>query len=147
MEQVISIKDIPINEIYMFISQNGIPLLDVKNEEHAYQLAQELIINGTAEFASDAIINWIHAYNTTKQYDLDNYNLTDIIEAQDDDLIELSDQLGLDDVNKNNIIVVLDYMGKLNNDIASFNSASDDVLIVIMSNLDYDSIRLMSESS
>lgn len=147
MERVIDIRDIPINEIYLFISQNGIALLDIENEDQAYKLAEELIINGVADFASDSIVNWIHAYNSSKQYDLDHVNLTDIIQAQDHDLIELSDQLGLEEINKNDMIEILDYMGKLNNDIATFDILPKDTLIDIMSNLDYESIKLMSESS
>lgn len=147
MERRLNIKDIPIGDIYYFLSENGISLLDINDEENAYQLAEELITSGIAENAPSSVINWILAYNSYILYNVEDYNLSEIIEATNDDLLKLSDQLGLGDVDKFNIIEILSYMDKLNNDSAVFEMLPHDTLIDIMSHLDFKSIKLMSELS
>lgn len=147
MKRTLNIKDIPIKDIYYFLSENGISLLDIKNEENAYQLAEELIMSGVVENAPSSIVNWILAYNSSKLYNLEKYNLSEIIEAPNDDLLKLSDKLGLEDTDKFNIIEILSYMDKLNNDSEIFELLPHDTLIDIMSHLDFKSIKLMSEIS
>jgi hypothetical protein len=147
MKRELNIRDIPIKDIYYFLSENGISLLDIKDEENAYQLAEELITSGVAENAPESVINWILAYNSSILYNIEEYNLSEIIEASNDDLLKLSDQLGLGDINKFNIIEILNYMDKLNNDSEIFEILPRDTLIDIMSYLDLKSVKLMSENS
>lgn len=138
MNNIPNIKDIPLDDVEKTLTDNSI-----YNEKDPYELINDLIFSGELEHASNSVVNWILAYNVKKQ-NLGIYNISQIIRASNEELKILSEELGLDEVNKNNIIQILSYLDKVKDDLAML---PDDVLIKIMAELDYDDLKLLNETS
>lgn len=131
------ITDIPSNDVILTLNKKEI--LDIKN---SYKLLEELIFSGNLENAQDSVINWILAYNADQKYDINVYNISQIIRASNDELLDLGKQLGSQ--NKNDIIQILTYLNKLKDDFALL---PDEILMKIMAELNYDNLMLLSKTS
>ena len=100
-----SITDIPDTDMFLFLSKNNVKLRKIKTNLEAYQIALELIRSNMVQNTPDSIVNWIHAYNISKQYNINEYNIMDII--------DLAQLLELREANKGDIIEILWYLRKL----------------------------------
>lgn len=147
MEQVPNITDIPVLDIYKFLRLNGISLATMKTQKEAYQVANELIMSNQIDKAPSTIVNYMLAYNASKQYNIPYYSKFKIITSSNDDLIDLSRQLGLNEVNKHDIIEILTYMHKLHDNITELDMLPNEVLTEIMLGLDLPSMQILANSS
>lgn len=133
------ITDIPLEDVETTLKKNGI-----SNIKNPYKSIKELIFSGKITSSSGSIINWILAYNAKKQHIIGIYNISQIIRASNDELMELSNLLGLQEINKDDIIQILFYLNKLKDD---FELLPYDLLIKIMSELRYDDLVLLNQTS
>ena len=84
-------------------------------------------------------------------YDIIEYipeiNLSDILLSRDDDLIDLATDLGLPEVDKERIIRILGYIGKLENDTSFIDTLPIEIVEEIAVNLDCKSLFLLCKVS
>ena len=145
MEYIASMKDIPFEDINSYLYDNGVPL--PTNKLEAYSLARDLIESGLTDEVPESIADWIVARKLKKEYNFDHYKISEIIQSSDDDLIDLSNIMLLDRVDKYRIIRMLKYLDKLDNDLPLFDKLPDELLLNILNKLDYNSFILMCDMS
>ena len=144
MEIYPRVTDIPLYDVNLTLEKYGI-----FNSKNSYESLKNLIFSGKLKDASNSVVNWILAYNANnannaKQNNIGVYNISQIIRTSDNELFQLSKQLGLQYPNKDNIMQILGYLNKLKDDFALL---PDEILIKIMTNLDYDDLELLSTTS
>ena len=140
-----NILDIPDTDIFLLLSQNNIPLGKIKSNEEAYQIAWNLIESENINEAPDSVINWLHAYNN-KYNNIEEFNIVDLINANEYDLYNIAHIFGLKEINKGDIIEILYYLNKLYN-LDIFNNMSNDDIINLLINMDYKTIRVLCRIS
>lgn len=107
-----SIKDIDYNEILQLLKSNGIKVPSDKDK--AYQLAFDLIKSGKDYQAPDQIYLWILAYNAVQSnIDVNDMATRRFYNLSKDKKEKLSESLGLEKYNTNDLITILYYMDKL----------------------------------
>lgn len=109
-----SIYDIPIYDIKLFLIENRIG--SPKDENKAYDEAFKLMgkLNTSFNNVPISISEWILAHNViTKNTDVPTYSLNDLEEMNNQELSRLSKLLGMKSTNLKNIINILRYAGKL----------------------------------
>lgn len=144
MNQIASITDIPDTDIFLFLSENNIKISKIKTNIEAYQIVLELIQSNIIQNAPDSIVNWIHASIVSKQYNINDYNIMDII--LQDNITDLAQLLELKEVNKGDIIEILWYLKKLDG-LDIFSSVSHSSIFNILLYLDYKTIKILSRLS
>jgi hypothetical protein len=142
-----NIDVIPLSDIKIFISENNFELSN--NIEDLYKDALYIINTGKYSYLPESIRDWIIAKNLrNKEYlDIPTYKSSDIILSSYDKFENLAKQLNLIEINKDQILRILTYLGKLDNDMSVFDKLPDDNIKNIMSNLDCESIMLMCKLS
>lgn len=139
-----SIKMIPIKEIEQFLKDNNEVIFD-NSKDNLYTTAAKLLMKPNIA-ANLPIIDYILAFNLNKE-DIEEYKSSAIILSKDDQLEDLAAVLGLDEVNKDRIIRILTYAGKLVNDMNVFDVLPADVIINILLQLDKDTRNYLCNSS
>jgi len=109
METSLRISDIPQSDIILLLDDNRIKY-SIKDD--IYMLAKELIFSNKLRKAPDSVVNWIIANNVDKN-NIGYYSINNIFDMELDDI---NDELGLDNVQYNDIIQILDYIGHLKDD-------------------------------
>jgi hypothetical protein len=110
----------------------------IYNDDY-YDILLDIILSGEIEYAPNEIVNWIIAYNNLNNKNIKIIKLSDIL-LDKIDLDELYDIFEVD--TKDDIIQILFYLHKLNNDLTIFNNLPDEILRYILLNLDLDSLLL-----
>ena len=129
------IKDIPKDVVIKFLDEYYPDII----HENDYDVLLELVLSGEIESAPYEIVNWMIAYNNKKNKNIKKYKLSDILL----DKIDLFELYQIFNVNtKDDVIQILSYLHKLNNDLTIFNSLPDEILRYILLNLDLDSLLL-----
>jgi hypothetical protein len=144
MNYLAPITDIPDTDIFLFLSENNIELRKIKTDQEAYQMALNLIQSNMIQNAPDSIINWIHAYNISNQYNIGEYDIMDII--SENNIIDLAQLLELKEANKSDVIEILWYLRKLYG-LDVFDSMSHRSIFAMLLNLDYKTIRILCRLS
>lgn len=108
------IRDIPIDEIYLFLRGNNqiIP----ENDNDSYAAARILMRKKGLLFYPPSILEWMRAYNVIKSgniKNIHNYTVNDVLNMNKNQLEELSEALGLRSTNKYDVINVLNYLHKI----------------------------------
>lgn len=107
------IKDLNLDHLKKFLSQNGIFVPKDKNKiyEKAFELMNEKIT--LYDDVDVSIDEWILAYNAIKRnINIKLYHINDINNMSDSELSNLTKKLGLKKVNITNIINILRFMNK-----------------------------------
>src|SRR5436853_4086531 len=109
---MLSITAIPANEIISFLNINNIQQSsDIKQN---YLLAWDLLKSNNFVSASPSINDWIIAMNlATSNIKLSPITLLDVLSTSDANLKDLSNQLGLQSVDKERLIRILRYSNAL----------------------------------
>lgn len=141
-ESNLSIYDIPLTEIEQFLLGNHITT-DLEETE-LHELAEELINSGTAEYIPIAVTDFIIAKNL-HSHNIKKYDLSYIMLADDENLADLANDLTLEIVEKDRIIDILAYLGKLHDDLVIFDKLPNEVLTTILESLDYNALIYMSD--
>lgn len=111
-----SITSIPVKDIKLFLSQNGVSFVS-KNEKQMYDDAWNLIQKGAKNYP-DSVVEWMIAYNLLQQkVNIRNYHRWDISDLSKEELNNLTQLLTLKVANKERIINILRYLGKLDEDL------------------------------
>lgn len=151
----LSLAVIPLDDLKKFISKNN--YIVPNNTNDIYNLVLDIIESNDYSYITDNIRDWIKAEWLMKYSDFINalpiYKSSDIILSEDFmindtvNLIELSKQLNLTMPDKEQILRILTYLGKLYNDMSIFDSLPPDMIRKIIENLDCKSMILMCELS
>jgi len=88
-----SIRDVPYNDINIYLMDNGIPFSNNKNE--AYSLAKELIESGLTDDVPESLADWINARDLKNLYDFSSYKISDILTSDEEDLLDLAEMMRL----------------------------------------------------
>ncbi len=138
---------IPIEDIHLFLSSNNTPI--PINSDDSYIAAWNLIQNNQGNLiAPPSISDWIIAYNlSTQGTQFPSTKTTEIILTPDNELLNLSRDLGLENINKERILRILNYLGVLVDDSLVYNDIPDELLGLIFRNLDCKTIELMCKTS
>lgn len=141
-----SIDVIPINDLKQFISGNDYDI--PKTTKDIYDISLDIINSKDFFYIPDNIKDWIKAKDLNEiKRNIPIYKASEIITSSYESLIALSQQLDLLEINKDQILRVLLYLNRLDNDMSVFDNLPNDVIINIMKNLDCKSIMLMCKSS
>ena len=125
---MLSITAIPANEIISFLNINNIQQSsDIKQN---YLLAWDLLKSNNFVSASPSINDWIIAMNlATSNIKLSPITLLDVLSTSDANLKDLSNQLGLQSVDKERLIRILRYSNALLDDIYFLENLPNDVIM------------------
>jgi len=130
------IHDIPRDVVFEFIDKYYPNLIFDNNY---YDVLLDIVMSGEIESASNEIVNWIIAYNNRNNEDIKTIKLSDIL-LDKIDLTGLYQILGIS--NKDDLIQILFYMHKLNDDLSVFNKLPAEILRRVLMNLDTESLLL-----
>lgn len=113
-----SIYQIPYEDIELFLLTNDIdPSQDININ---YKLALKLVKKSTTNFEIDSIVEWMIAHNVIiLKYNIPEYKKSEILEMNNIELFKLSKSLTMKNSNIENIFNILNYLGKLIEDIKS----------------------------
>jgi hypothetical protein len=118
------------------IPENDINLLLNKYNLETKEQLLELIISGKIAESPDSVIDWIIANNLlVDKIKIPVYKQSDILLASQNKLIQIAKLLQLDFVDQNNIIRILTYLNKLQDDSNYFTSLPEEILIQIIKDL------------
>lgn len=131
------VYDIPKNIVYEFLKKYFHDL--ILDDDNYYDILLDLITSGEVESAPNEIVNWIIAYNNKNNINIGTYKLSDIL-LNKIDLIELYEMLDID--NKDDLIQILFYLNKVDDDLSLFNKLPDEILKKILIELDINSLLL-----
>ena len=125
-----SIKDIPYDDILIFLNKNKIDVPDDIDE--AYNLVRYLIENKEIIFEPISIIEWIMAYNLLqRKVYIPSYTITQIKLMNSTEIKKLANLLTMKSTNINNIINILYYSGHIisdeNDDYENDDYENDDI--------------------
>jgi len=110
------IRDIPIDDIKEFLSINKEKISVLKDKN--YDKAWDIIQKNTTTFKPISIIEWAKAHNLIKKnIDVPRYSISAIKELSHEDLSNLSKTLDMKTTNIDNIINILKYMHKLDENV------------------------------
>jgi len=145
----LSLFIVPLNDLKKFIRKNN--YIIPNNVNDIYDLVLDIIESNDYSYINNNIRDWIKARDLMKSTDftkpLSTYKSSDIILSEYKDLIKLSKELDLPMPDKEQILRILTYLGKLDNDMSIFDSLPPDMIKKIIENLDCKSIILMCELS
>lgn len=113
--------------------------------EENYQKAYAVIFSGSLLLTSfpKSVIDWIIALNlVTNKTVIPNNKSSSILFANDKDLIILAQKLNLHEVNKERILRILKYLGKLENDMSVYDMFPEEIILNVLRNLDCKDIFL-----
>ena len=134
---MISITQIPIEDIELFISKNNYDIPD--NNKDMYNLANNLL--RTAKYYPDIIIDWIIAHNLiilgTK---VPIHTKSEISLLNNKELDNLAKLLKLDRMNIDSILNILNFIGKLKKETTIYDIMDPEIIQEIALNLSYDDI-------
>ena len=132
-----SFTSIPFEDIKSFLFTNNqiIP----SNELQAYIAAWNLLKQDISLNIPSSIIDFFIA-STLNKTNIPTYKTSEILISSDDNLTKLATNLTLSYVDKSRIIRILGYIHRLDNDLSIFDAIPDDVLSIVLSNLDCDSM-------
>jgi len=130
------IHDIPKTVVTEFINKY---YHDLIFDDNYYDVLLDIIMSGEIKLAHDEIVNWIIAHNNKDNEDIKSIKLSDIL-LDKIDLTELYEILNIN--NKDDLIQILFYMHKLNDDLSVFNKLPSEILKQILINLDTESLLL-----
>lgn len=109
-----SIRDIPYDDVIIFLSLNNVDIPLDANHDDVYTKARNIIYINDDKVMSIAIEDFIIAQHLIKyQIKIQPYKISDILSSSNDDLLNLSRQLILPYVDKPRIIRILKYMRRL----------------------------------
>lgn len=135
-----NINDIPKNIVVKFLDDYYPDLLD----NNYYVILLDLILSGEIKSAPDEIVNWIIAYNNLNKKNIKNILISNIL-LNRIDLSELYQTLKVN--NKDDLIQILSYLHKLDDDLTVFNNFPIEILKKILLGLDVDSLLLWFKSN
>ena len=139
-----SFTAIPFADITNFLSSIHHP--PSNNQLSDYSTAWYLLKSGEINSMPPAIADWFIAWNlSNEKVSFDTYKTSEILLSTD--LSELSHQLTLTHPDKERIIRILGYLGRLDNDINVFDQLPQEILTNIASNLDCKTISLICRIS
>lgn len=130
------IRDIPKSVVTEFLNKY---YADLIFDDNYYDVLLDIVMSGEMESALNEIVNWIIAYNNKDNTNINTIKLSDIL-LDKIDLNELYEILNVN--NKDNLIQILFYMHKLNDDLSIFNRLPLEILKHILMNLDTESLLL-----
>jgi hypothetical protein len=138
---------IPLEDVVLLLKENSLKI--PRTNKAIYTRAWEIIKDNeeSLTISSLAIKDFILAYNA-QDIPAEKYKTSTLLLSSDDQLRELSNQIGLPIVRKDRLIRILGYLGLLVNDVSTFDILPKDALRLIGSNLDCRSIttfRLISK--
>jgi len=140
---MLPIKSVPFEDIELFLSANDktIPhIIDL-----AYDMTLNMLENSKYSFIPDSLTEWLIASNFSKMnVELKIYNEHDIMSYSTNELCDLSELLNTDNLNKDHLINILNYLGKISN--INIRSLPEDVLFYIMQFMDLRSIIMFCET-
>ena len=129
------INDIPKDVVIKFLDEYYPDII----HENDYDVLLELVLSGEIESAPYEIVNWMIAYNNKKNKNIKKYKLSDILL----DKIDLFELYQIFNVNtKDDVIQILSYLHKLNDNLTIFNKLPAEVLKQILMDLDTESLLL-----
>jgi len=102
-----NIRDIDKKEIEYFLKQNNISYT-----HNPYLIFWNFLIQNKDVLVNESIADWVLAYNISNQ-NIDTYNPIDILSQKDENLLSLSQRLGLTSIDKTRILRILRYVNKL----------------------------------
>lgn len=150
-----SIHQIPYEDIELFLLTNDIdPYQDINVN---YDIAMKLIKNTDTNFEIDSIVEWMIAHNlTVLKYNIPKYNKSEVLEMDNIELFKLAKSLTMQNNKLDNILNILNYLGKLKDDTKNnifvgdpflkFSTQSD-IIFETLKNLEIDDIINFCESS
>ena len=141
-----TITDVPLDDIKLFLTSNNRPI--PQTPEKIYLTAIDLIRSGTAQNIPPSIADFIIATNLASHgIKVPTIKLTDILNANDNDLRDLSNLLTLSYIDKERIIRILDYLDVLINDSDIFDTLSPEIFEKVVEQLDCRSMLLLCQLS
>lgn len=110
-----SIHQIPYEDIELFLLTNDIdPSQDINVN---YDIAMKLIKKPNTNFEIDSIVEWMIAHNLlVLKYNIPKYNKSEVLEMDNIELFKLAKSLTMKNNKLDNILNILNYLGKLNDD-------------------------------
>jgi len=141
-----SIRQVPYDDIELFLLTNNIdPSSDVNVN---YNLAKKLVKNTETNFEIVSVVEWMIAHNLIiLKFDIPIYRKSDILEMSDLEIKKLARSLTMKSNNIDHIFNILNYIGKLREDVNIFAgnpfnkfSENSDILFETLKDLDIDDI-------
>lgn len=109
------------------------------NDANLYDVLLDLILSGNIEYSPNEITNWIISYNNRNNADIKTVRISDILL----DKVDLQELYQIFNVNtKEDLIQILSYLHKLDDDLTIFNSLPVEILKKILIDVDIDSLLL-----
>lgn len=134
---------IPYSDIILFLEVNNEKLSYDKDDN--YNIAWNLINNNQGDIVAPlSVIDYVLAINSNDK-DIKSISSFDIITASENNLLTLTNILGLLIVNKERILRILRYANKLDENIGVLSAVPIEILLKIISNLEPKDIILLCD--
>lgn len=134
-----SFLNVPYNDILNFLSDKNQPFGSTIDE--TYLNAWNYILINSAEGCPTSIIDFIISLNISKEgIFLSQCRSSFILNSLDDELFELASLLRLNNIDKERMIRILGFLGKLDNDISVFTKIPKEIFFLIISQIDRTTI-------
>ena len=139
-----SITDIPIDDVELFLSSNGFTITD-----NPYEQIWSLINkNIEYDFYPDSVIDWMIAYNLhQRNVKIQKYKRSEILSMDNMELHKLDKLLRLNNVNKDQILNILHYLHKLDEEVNVIQHLPEELIVRTLENLSIDEIEPYCKSS
>lgn len=135
-------SSVPLEDVKYFFGINNydIPI----NKREIYNVLDQILSNKDYDIIPLSISDFIIAKSLANKH-IKTYDISDILFKNDDELLSLTRILQLPDINKERIIRILSYLGKLNT--SAFDILPDETLRVILDELDCKSAFLFCKTN
>lgn len=140
---MLSITTIPFDDIELFLSANDCTVPSDLNL--AYDVAFEIMEKNEYSFIPNNLNEWLIAFNLSKtNKKLKMYNEHDIILYSINELCDLAELLNTDNLDKNHLINILNYLNKVKN--LNISSCPNDILLYMLKFMDLRSTISLCET-
>ncbi len=139
-----SFTTIPSDIITQFLKDNSIMITSFD----IYQTALNVVFTKSDIKIPEIIDDWILAWNITQKYtNLNRYDISTILTTPNDELVQLSLDLGLNYVSKERIIRILKFLDIIDDNLILFAQLPEELLLRILEYFDCESLSLVCKIS
>lgn len=141
------ISAIPLSDITALLDMYGEPIPNDPNTayEVAYDLLSELSLEDPLPLEIQDLYKAQDLY--MRRDEIPMTSVTDILLSPNEDLVGLAEELELSQVNKEQIIRILTYLERLDNDLNILDALPQEIIEEIATNLDCKSLLLLCQAS